>query len=297
MTRLGVVILPEYRGAEALRIWRHVEELGVHHGWTFDHLSWRSLRDRPWFDAPTTLAAVAVATDRMVIGTLVTSPNFRHPVTTAKQAMTLDHLSGGRFTLGIGAGATGADTTALGGRELAPDERADRFAEFVTMLDVLLRQPETTFRGRFYQAVDVPVVPGCVQTPRVPFAVAAAGDRGMRLAARHAQTWVTIGRTAVPGEPDETRAFRRLRGQVHRLATACEQVGRNAGDIGRLVNISRITPDPYASPGRLTDLVGRCAELGFTDVVLNFPRKEGVFAGDRDGFDRAVGAVLQDLRS
>jgi len=290
-TRVGVVVLPEHRWPEAGRIWRRVEELGVDHAWTFDHLSWRSVGDRPWFDPMTTLAAAATTTTRMALGTLVTSPNLRHPVTTATQAMTIDHVSGGRFVLGIGAGAAGADSTALGRPELSPTDRAARFEEFVVLADRALRQPTTTFRGRFYAAVQARMVPGCVQRPRVPFAIAASGPRGMRLAAAYADTWVTIGDARAPGSQPEVAAFDTVRRQLDRLVEACAETGRDAADLGRLVNLSRLVPDPYASAERFADLVGRCAELGFTDVVVTYPRREGVVAGERTGFEQAVSHV------
>ena len=83
-----------------------------------------------------------MATDRIRLGTMVASPNFRHPVTLAKEAMTLDHVSGGRLTLGIGAGGPGSDATVLGGEQPSPAERVARFAEFVEVLDQLLREPD-----------------------------------------------------------------------------------------------------------------------------------------------------------
>jgi alkanesulfonate monooxygenase SsuD/methylene tetrahydromethanopterin reductase-like flavin-dependent oxidoreductase (luciferase family) len=288
--RLGALVLPEHPGSEAARVWGHVEDLGFAHGWTLDHLSWRTLRQRPWFDAMTTLAAAACRTSRLRLGTLVASPNFRHPVLTATQAMALDQLSGGRFVLGVGAGAAGPDSTALGGQALAPADRAARFEEFVTLVDLLLRQSVTTHRGRYYAADEVPMVPGCAQRPRLPLAVAAGGPRGMRLAASVGDIWVTIGDPGAPGEQDEAGAFATLRRQVDRLAEACRQAGR-PGEIRRLVNLSRVVTDPYSSPDRLADLVGRCAELGFTDVVLAYPRHEGVFAGDMRAFEEAVGRI------
>ncbi len=130
----------------------------------------------------------------MALGTLVASPSFRHPLTTASQAMTLDHLSGGRFILGVGSGAPGPDTEALGGPAWSAADRAERLAEFVTLADEALRGRLVDFRGRHFTAAGVRLTPGCVQRPRVPFAVAAAGPRGLRLAARYGQYWVTIGR-------------------------------------------------------------------------------------------------------
>src|SRR5439155_196393 len=95
--------------------------------WTYDHLAWRALRDSPWFGAVPTLAAVATATTRIRLGPLVASPTFRHPVPFARELVALDDVSGGRLTLGIGAGATsGWDTTMLGGPAWSPGERTER---------------------------------------------------------------------------------------------------------------------------------------------------------------------------
>jgi alkanesulfonate monooxygenase SsuD/methylene tetrahydromethanopterin reductase-like flavin-dependent oxidoreductase (luciferase family) len=290
------VVLPEHPGPEMTRIWRRVEELGVDHIWTFDHLSWRGSAGRPWFDAFTVLAAAAASTDRVELGTLVTTPNFRHPVTTATQTMTLDQVSGGRFVLGLGAGVAGVDAAALGMSPLSPGERADRFQEFVTMVDTLLRQPRTTRRGRFFTAVDVAMVPGCVRRPRVPFAIAASGPRGMRLAAAHARTWVTIGDPRAPGAEPEDLAFKTLRAQLDRLADACAGVGRDGHDLRKLVHLGRIAARPYACPDRLADLIGACRDLGFTDVVVDHPRPAEVHGGGLDRFERAVTAACSEVR-
>jgi alkanesulfonate monooxygenase SsuD/methylene tetrahydromethanopterin reductase-like flavin-dependent oxidoreductase (luciferase family) len=83
----------------------------------------------------------------MRLGTLVTSPNFRHPVTLAKELISLDDVSDGRVTLGIGAGGTGFDATALGQDPWTPRERADRFGEFVPLLDRLLTEDSVSYEG------------------------------------------------------------------------------------------------------------------------------------------------------
>jgi alkanesulfonate monooxygenase SsuD/methylene tetrahydromethanopterin reductase-like flavin-dependent oxidoreductase (luciferase family) len=295
--RVGVVVLPEFAGPAAGGIWARVEELGVRHAWTIDHLSWRAARDSAWFDAFTVLAAAAAGSSRMTVGTLVTTPNFRHPVTVATQAMTVDQLSGGRFVLGLGAGVAGPDAAALGGPPLPPAERAARFAEFVTLLDTLLRRPRTTHRGRYFDAVDVPLIPGCVGEPRLPFAIAATGPRGLRLAAAHADTWVTIGDPRSPGSEPEVVALGTLRAQLERLESACAEVGRDFGGMRKLVHLGRIAPDPCASPDRLADLAGACQGLGFTDAVVDHPRPAELAAdaGAMDRFERAVGAVCNAL--
>lgn len=289
--RMGVIILPEHPWPDAGDIWRHVEDLGFPHAWTYDHLSWRTLRDGPWYDSMTTLSAAAAVTRRIRLGTLVMSPDFRHPVTAAKQVMTLDAVSGGRFLLGLGAGAGGPDATATGGTDIARTVRTARFEEFVELTDALLSSPVTTWRGRHFAACDARMVPGCVQRPRVPFVIAAAGPRGMRLAARYGQAWATIG-LPTPGEHDERAQFDALRAQVATLERACLDVGRDPAELQRVVHLSRIAATPYASRERFADLVGRCADLGFTDAIVGYPRSEGVFAGNRTAFEKVLSEHL-----
>src|SRR3954466_9285243 len=135
--RVGIVILPELRWADARSRWTRAEECGFAHAWTYDHLGWRDLVEGPWFDSIVTLTAAASATSSIRLGTLVASPNFRHPVHFAREITALHAVSGGRLTLGLGAGtpAPNFDALVLGDRELSPGERVDRFAEFVELLD------------------------------------------------------------------------------------------------------------------------------------------------------------------
>ena len=150
---LSTIILPIYPWREGRALWQQAEELGFHAAYTYDHLSWRTFRDRAWFGTMPTLAAAATATETIRLGTMVTNPNFRHPVTLAKDLMTLDDLSSGRITLGIGAGGSGFDATALGNEPWSPRERADRFGEFLPLLSTLLQQDATTSHGAYYSAV------------------------------------------------------------------------------------------------------------------------------------------------
>ena len=142
--RLSTIILPIYSWRDGRAVWRRAEQLGFHGAYTYDHLSWRTFRDGPWFGTMPTLTAAATATETIRLGTMVTNPNFRHPLTLAKDLMTLDDISGGRITLGIGAGGSGFDATVLGNAQWSPRERADRFGEFLPLLSTLLQQDVTT---------------------------------------------------------------------------------------------------------------------------------------------------------
>jgi alkanesulfonate monooxygenase SsuD/methylene tetrahydromethanopterin reductase-like flavin-dependent oxidoreductase (luciferase family) len=287
--RLGVVILPEAPWTSARGTWQRAEELGFDHAWTYDHIAWGALRDAPWFGAVPTLAAAATATTRMRIGTLVASPNFRHPVPFARDLLALDDISGGRLTLGIGAGGTGWDATVLGQDPWSPRERADRFAEFVELTDRLLRSPSTTFEGRFYAADAAPMTPGCVQRPRIPFAVAATGPRGMAVAAAHGQAWVTNGDRAREGPLlDGAAGVASITRQLRLLEEACDAAGRDPSSIDRLVLTDLRLASGLPSAEAFRDTVGQYEAVGFTDFVVHWPRAGGPFAGDVDAFEQAV---------
>ena len=196
-------------------------------------------------------AAAALATSRIRLGTLVATPNFRHPVTFARELVTLDDLSGGRLTVGLGAGGPGWDASMLGQPTWSAGERAERFAEFVTLLDRLLREPETSYDGRYFRAVEARTHPGCVQRPRVPLAVAATGPRGMRVAADHAEIWVTNGDRAYDGPPlgpqEGAAVFRR---QSRLLDEVCRGAGRDPAGLRRLVLTGPRLDGGLASPAR-----------------------------------------------
>ncbi|MCX5170146.1 LLM class flavin-dependent oxidoreductase [Streptomyces antibioticus] len=297
--RLSTVILPYLRwNAGGRSAWTRAEQLGFHTAYTYDHLSWRTFRDGPWFGAIPTLTAAAAVTDHLRLGTLVTSPNFRHPVTLAKELISLDDISGGRITLGIGAGGTGFDATALGQEPWTPRERADRFAEFVPLLDRLLTEDSVSYEGDHYAAHEARNIPGCVQRPRLPFAIAATGPRGLRLAARHGQAWVTTGdpRLYENGTPEQS--VQAIRGQVERLTDECVAQGRDVNELDRIL-LTGFTPDrsrPLESVGAFVDFAGRHKELGFTELVIHWPIPDSDFAADEKVFEQIAMDGLSQLR-
>lgn len=297
--RLSAVVLPIYRwAAEGRGIWQRIEEMGFGAAYTYDHLSWRvPFRDGPWYGAIPTLTAAAGVTERIRLGTMVTSPNFRHPVTLAKELMTLDEVSGGRVTLGIGAGGTGFDATVLGQEPWSPKERADRFAEFTGLLDRLLSEPAVTSEGTYYSATEARNIPGCVQRPRLPFAVAATGPRGMRLAARHGQAWVTTGDPALyeNGTPEQSLAA--VRDQVRRISAALTEAGREPADVPKIM-LTGFTPDyaaPFASVDAFVDFAGRHAEAGIDELVVHWPIPDSDFAYDQATFERIAAEAPAQL--
>jgi alkanesulfonate monooxygenase SsuD/methylene tetrahydromethanopterin reductase-like flavin-dependent oxidoreductase (luciferase family) len=276
--RVGVLLLPTDPWADTVERVQRLEELGYDHIWTYDHLSWRRYRDRDWHAAIPWLTGLAGATERVRLGTMVATPTFRHPVTLAKEAMTLDHIAAGRLTLGLGAGGVGFDATVLGGSPLPPGPRTERLTEFVSVLDRLLREPAVSHRGPYYTVDEARMVPGCVQRPRVPLAVAAGGPRTLALAARFGDAWITYGDTGhgYRDRLDTSSAGteRVVRAQAARLDDECAVLGRDPGDLDRIYLIGNTDDRPLASVEAFRDFAGRYGALGFTDLVFHHPRPD-----------------------
>jgi alkanesulfonate monooxygenase SsuD/methylene tetrahydromethanopterin reductase-like flavin-dependent oxidoreductase (luciferase family) len=233
----------------------------------------------------TTLTAAAHATSTIRLGTLVASANFRHPVHFAREVTALDDISGGRLTLGLGAGGLGFDAAVLGRPALSPRARADRFAEFVELLDLVLRQDRTSWHGEHYEAVDARSTPGCVQSPRVPFVIAANGKRSLALAARFGQGWVTTGDGA-----DELEAWWQGVAELsRRFDDALDASGRSPGEVDRHLFLDSAPVFSLSSVAAFEDATGRAAELGFTDAITHWPRSSSWYAGDE--------SVLEEVAS
>ncbi len=290
--RFGITILPEHTWSEAAPRWRAAEELGFDHAWTYDHLVWGRLPDSPWFGTTPTLTAAALVTTRIRLGTFVTSPNYRHPVTFTRDLLALDDISGGRFTLGLGTGGD-LDSRLLGGPELSIKERVARFHEFAELLDVLLTRDHVDFTGDWFEAVDARTLPGPLQRPRIPFVVAANGPRSLRLAARLGQGWVTYGSK----RDTEEQWWETLRELTDRLDDVLVAEGRDTTTFERHLNLDGGGWYALESTDRFEDMAGHAAELGFTDLITHWPRPEPPYAGSSATLETVATEVIPRLRA
>jgi alkanesulfonate monooxygenase SsuD/methylene tetrahydromethanopterin reductase-like flavin-dependent oxidoreductase (luciferase family) len=225
----------------------------------------------------------------------VTSPNFRHPVTLAKELLTVDDISGGRLTVGVGVGGSGFDATALGQEEWTARQRADRFDEFLPLLDKLLTQDATTETGVHYSAVEARNIPGCVQRPRVPFYVAATGPRGLRLAAEYGQGWVTYGDPRGPAEVPVEQAPAVVAAQLGKLRAACEARGRDADSIEKMLLQGSTAEKPLTSLDAFVDWAGRYRELGIDELVIHWPVPDSVYEADLGVFEQIATEAMAQL--
>jgi alkanesulfonate monooxygenase SsuD/methylene tetrahydromethanopterin reductase-like flavin-dependent oxidoreductase (luciferase family) len=289
--RFGITILPEHRWADAEPLWRRGEELGFDHAWTYDHLTWGGLPDSPWYGTVSTLTAAAMVTRRIRLGTFVTSPNFRHPVTFMRDLLSLEDISGGRIVCGIGAGGD-IDSRILGGEPLTPRQRVDRLQEFTDLLDRLLTGDHVTADGTYFSAVDARTLPGPVQRPRTPFIMAANGPRSLRLAARYGAGWVTTGPKV--DTPEEWWTV--LKGLSARLDDALAAQGRDTTAFERHLNLDSSPVFSLSSVDAFEEMTGRADELGFTDVITHWPRPQDPYAGSVEILEQVAEQVLPRWR-
>lgn len=282
--RFGITILPEFAWSEAAPRWRAAEDMGFDHAWTYDHLVWAGLPDAPWFGTTPTLTAAALVTSRIGLGTHVTSPNYRHPVTFMRDVLSLDDVSGGRFLCAAGSGGD-LDARLLGGPSLSMRERMDRFVEWTDLLDRLLREDHVSATGAYFTADDARTQPGPIRD-RVPLLLAANGRRGLQLVARQGDGWVTTGR----GKTEDER-WASVPGLVEQLDEALAEHGRDPASVPRHLSVDA-TGYALRSAAFFEDRVGRAAELGFTDIVTHWPRPDEPYAGERATLEQVASEIL-----
>jgi alkanesulfonate monooxygenase SsuD/methylene tetrahydromethanopterin reductase-like flavin-dependent oxidoreductase (luciferase family) len=213
----------------------------------------------PTHEAYTMLAALAPFTQSLRLGVLVCGNTYRNPAFLLKQAVTVDHISGGRVDFGVGAGWTEREHEAYGWPFPSARERVDRFAEALEIWDRLQQDERTTYEGQHYQIVDAPFEPKPLQQPRMPLLIGGSGPRMLRLAARHADIWNAVG------TPDEVGAVNQ------RLDAACVTEGRDPASLVRTVS-PRI--NLLESAEAFIDGVAAYRAAGFRDIYLPWPRTE-----------------------
>ena len=280
--RFGICVDQNLGWEKTVERWRRFEELGFDSVWDCDHWVQPSRPQGPYFEAWTLLAALAAKTERVRIGVLVSSNTFRHPAWLAKMAATVDHVSGGRLELGLGAGWYRPEHEMLGIDLPEPRELVDRFEEAVQVVDLLLRQDVTSFSGRHYRLREAAFRPGPVQQPRPPLTIGAHGPRMLGICARWADSWNSFG------SPEEIRARNSI------LDEHCARIGRDPGTVVRSLYYwtARAEQDCWSSLDAFHDLVGRYREAGIEEFVIDLPRED-----QESVLERVAAEALPALRA
>jgi len=219
----------EVRWPELLDMARAIEDLGFDSIWLGEHLLYR-WTDRPprgpW-EAWSMLAAIAAVTRRVEFGPLVACTNFHNPALLAKQAATVDEISGGRLILGLGAGWNETEFRAYG---FPYDHRVERFEEAFTIIRTLLHDGAIDFDGRWYQARDCELLPHGPRPGGPPLMIGSNGPRMLRATLPYVDAWNSWF-AQIGNRPDGVRPLRDL------IDATCGEVGRDPADIERTVAV------------------------------------------------------------
>ena len=269
---------------------RRAEAGGADSVWVYDHLLFRFDGDATGIhEAWTLLSAVAAATERVELGTIVLATSFRPPALLAKMATTLDSISNGRLILGLGCGWHEPEYAAFG---FPFDHRVSRFEEALGIVAALVRDGRATFEGTYHRVADCVILPRGPRE-RIPILVAAKGARMLRLAAEHADAW----NTAWFGMPDD-----RLGQRVADFRAACAAVGRDPASVDATVGVTvkADADEDWGRPGASAALLaqpdvvahalGAYAALGVSHVQLD------VQPATPESFDRVLEGIARFRR-
>lgn len=253
-----------------------------------------------FLEATAIFAGLAAATSRIRLAPMVFSMTFRHPAVLANWAATVDHISGGRFTLGLGAGWMENEHEQYGLELGAPGPRVDRFAEGLQVITGLLGQPVTTVDGKYYRLTDAICEPKPVQRP-LPLLIGATKPRMLGLVTRYAQEW---NHWSTPGTFHEVS---------RRLDAAAEKAGRDPKTIWRSTQAQVIVTDSadsearaaevaagshvpllYGPAERIAEQIAPWAEEGVDEVIVP-DHLMGTGAQRRDAYD-ALAEALRPLQ-
>ena len=289
---------------EVLELTRHCEQTGWDGVYIADHFMPNtadgSVADGPIHECWTTLAGLAAAVPRLRLGSLVSGNTYRHPAVLANMAATIDHISGGRLLLGIGAGWQVNEHEAFGIDLPAPRERLDRFEEACAVITGMLRDDRTTVAGRHYRVTDAPCDPKPLQE-RMPVLIGGSGEkRTMRIAARYADEWNAWSTPEV------------LDHKVGVLRAHCDELGRDPAEIAVSTQallymsddeawLASKRDDPGAraamigSPGEVAEQVAAYAAAGCDELIVpDFTM--GSMARRKETCDQFLAEVASNFR-
>ncbi len=255
--KVGIDVSQHQLDWPALRdrvVW--ADAAGFESAWVFDHFTALYGDPKgPCLEAWTLLAALGAVTTRIRLGALVTGVTYRHPSLLASEVVTVDHVSGGRLNVGLGAAWHGEEHERLGFDFPATGERIERLEETVQIIKGLCTSDDFNFDGRHYRLRHAFYRPRPVQTPYPPLWIGATGEKVMLpLVGRHADVWHGFG---------STESLARKSAIVDRAA---EAAGRDPAAIGRSTSLS--ISEPW-------DEVRRVAEglraAGFDHLIASWP--------------------------
>lgn len=272
--RFQVAIMPNSDYQTMLSRFRYVEANGFDMATTGDHwVDWTN-PERPWLEPWVAMAGIARETSRIRLAQYVNQIPLRHPAMLARQALTMDHLSDGRFEVGLGIGLEIDPSYEMIGIPNWPvKERVARLPNYIEVVDRLLANDRTSYVGAYYSVKDAIMRPRPVQSPRPPIVIAALGPRMLKIAAQYADNWNTLSfAERFEDQLAETR------GRIARMDDNLAGAGRERTAVR--YSYQMFDPESRASGGEITyyrstdaflEKAEPLIEAGMTELGLYFP--------------------------
>ncbi len=301
--RFSVWPSPARPWSEILELARHADATGWDGVYFADHFMPNTADGEPapgdTLECWTVLSALAALTENVRLGPLVLGNTYRHPAVVANMAAAIDHVSGGRLVLGLGAGWQVNEHGAYGIDLYDVGTRMDRFEEACEVITGLLSDGRTTFAGEHYRLTDAPNEPHPVQSP-MPILVGGGGEkRTMRIAARYADEWNTWG------EPDH------MRQKIGVLRQRLEEIDRDPATMRCSANALLFLSDDedwlagkraagidraiFGTPSQLSEVTAAYADAGVDEFIIpDFNLGRG--ARRLDTYDRFLAEVAAPFR-
>lgn len=282
---------------DLVKSWQHCEQLGYDSLSIADHFAHWKKTELPFWESWSTLAAMACHTTKIRFGATVTNMTWRHPAWLARQALTVDHMSNGRLEIGLGTGShDSSDHKWLQFNNWETKERVERFREYVEIIDSLLRNSVTTFKGKYYTLNEAPMEPESVQKPRPPILIGTKGKRMLKIVSQFAENWNVM---AFFDEKREDKSFEDIKEKGKLLDKYCHEIDRDPKNIHRSMMIYDIkcfneigTMQIYQSPDFFEEIVKKYIEIGFNEIYLAYPLQKEDFPG----FKEISNEIIPELR-
>lgn len=261
------------------------EDLGIDSLWLYDHLYGPGMPDYPSMEAWTLATALLSRTDTLRVGHMVLCNQFRHPVTLAKMATTLDQISGGRLSLGIGSGSIEDEHRRAGLPWGTFADRSEQLGETLQILHQAFGDGRIDFAGKHFTVTDMPITPRAVQHPRPPIVVGGVGEKfTLPLVARYADVW-NVPTYALGQITEKIAALRSICDDVDRdpdtITLSIEAVMALAPDGASLPKVRSLAEKRFGgegfglhdtgligTPAEMADRLGALVEMGFGQIVL-----------------------------
>lgn len=293
--QFGVITLQHLGWEEEAQRWQTIEKLGFDSIWVADHFVNYANPHEPWLESWTLLSALATITDRVRLGTLVTSFALRNPAILARQALTLDHISKGRLEIGLGAGSPGymdPSFRMVGIPDYSPKERISRLREYLEIIDQCLTNKVSSYHGRYYKLEETIMAPSPLQKPRPPITIGAMGKSMLRLSAEYADRWNSYG-----GEWNDSpeKMLENTRERNELLDRYCDEVNREPDTLRRSILFFGSTASRlFESEEIFRKTIEQYRDIGMNEFICYYPFYD---PSHIPVFEKVARDVLPELRS